>query len=40
MVAVDIPHHVTERGNGRLIVLDGDADRTIQGKLLRERIVL
>jgi REP element-mobilizing transposase RayT len=37
---VDVPHHVTQRGNGRRFVLDGDADRTIYLKLLRENIVL
>jgi putative transposase len=40
VVAVDVPHHVTQRGNGRRFVLDGDADRTIYLKLLRENIDL
>jgi putative transposase len=40
VVAVDVPHRVTQRGNGRRFVLDGDADRTIYLKLLRENIVL
>jgi hypothetical protein len=40
VVAVDVPHHVTQRGNGRRFVLDGDADRTIYLKLLRENIAL
>jgi putative transposase len=40
VVAVDVPHHVTQRGNGWRFVLDGDADRTIYLKLLRENIVL
>ena len=40
MVAVDVPHHVTQRGNGRRFVLDSDADRTIYLKLLRENIAL
>ena len=40
VVAVDVPHHVTPRGNGRRFVLDGDADRTIYLNLLRENIVL
>jgi hypothetical protein len=39
VVAVDVPHHVTQRRNGRRFVLDGDADRTIYLKLLRENIV-
>ncbi len=40
MVAVDVPHHVTQRENGRRFVVDGDADRTIYLKLLRENIFL
>jgi REP element-mobilizing transposase RayT len=40
VVAVDVPHHVTQRGNGRRFVLDSDADRTIYLKLLRENIAL
>jgi REP element-mobilizing transposase RayT len=40
VVALDVPHHVTQRGNGRRFVLYGDADRTIYLKLLRENIVL
>jgi hypothetical protein len=40
VVHVDVPHHVTQRGNGRRFVLDSDADRTIYLKLLRENIVL
>ena len=40
VVAVDVPHHVTQRGNGRRFVPDGDADRAIYLKLLRENIVL
>lgn len=31
---------MTQRGNGRRFVLDGDADRTIYLRLLRENIVL
>jgi putative transposase len=40
VVAVDVPHQVTQRGNGRRFVLDGAADRTIYLKLLHENIVL
>ena len=40
VVAVDVPHHVTQRANGRRFVPDGDADRTIYLKLLRENIAL
>ena len=27
VVAVDVPHHVTQRGNARQLILDGDTDR-------------
>jgi putative transposase len=40
VVAVDIPHHVTQRGNGRRFILDCDADRTVYLKLLRENMKL
>jgi len=36
VVAIDKPHHVTQRGNGRRFVLEADADRTVYLKLLRE----
>jgi hypothetical protein len=29
VVAADIPHHVTQRGNGRRFILDCDADRAV-----------
>jgi hypothetical protein len=40
VVANDIPHHVTQRENGRRFVLQADADRTVYLKLLRENISL
>jgi putative transposase len=40
VVAVDVPHHVTQRGNGRRFILDCDADRAVYLKLLREHIDL
>ena len=40
VVAVDVPHHLTQRGNGRRFILDSDADRTVYLKLLRENIEL
>ena len=40
VVAVDVPHHVTQRGNARRFVLNDDADRTVYLKLLRENIAL
>jgi len=40
VVAVDVPHHVTQRGNARRFVLGDDADRTVYLKLLRENIAL
>src|ERR1700760_3412748 len=40
VVALDIPHHVTQRGNARRFILDCDADRTVYLKLLRENFAL
>ena len=40
VVAIDVPHHVTQRGNGRHFILDCDADRTVYLKLLRENLSL
>jgi putative transposase len=40
VVAIDIPHHVTQRGNGRRFVPEADADRTVYLKLLRANISL
>jgi hypothetical protein len=40
VVAVDIPHHVTQRGNGRRFILDCDADRAVYLKLLCENTKL
>jgi len=36
VVVVDVPHHVTQRGNARQAILATDADRTIYLELLRE----
>jgi REP element-mobilizing transposase RayT len=38
VVAVDVPHHVTQRGNARRFILDCDADRRVYFDLLREHI--
>ena len=38
VVAVDVPHHVTQRGNGRRFILDCDADRAVYLKLLQENM--
>ena len=38
VVAVDVPHHITQRGNARRFMLDCDADRKIYLDLLREDI--
>jgi putative transposase len=38
VVAVDVPHHVTQRGNARLFILDLDADRRVYLYFLREHI--
>ena len=40
VVAVDVPHHVTQRGNARRFILDSDADRTVYLTLLRQNIEL
>jgi putative transposase len=40
VVAVDVPHHLTQRGNGRRFILDCDADRATYLSLLRENIEL
>jgi putative transposase len=40
VVATDVPHHLTQRGNGRRFVLDCDADRSVYLKLLRENLAL
>ncbi len=36
VVAVDVPHHVTQRGNGRQVILGSDADRATYLALLRQ----
>jgi len=36
VVAVDTPHHVTQRGNARQVILATDADRLIYLELLRD----
>jgi len=36
VVVVDVPHHVTQRGNARQVILTSDADRTTYLELLRE----
>jgi putative transposase len=38
VVAADVPHHVTRRGNARRFILDCDADRRVYLDLLREHI--
>jgi putative transposase len=40
VVATDVPHHLTQRGNGRRFVLDCDADRSVYINLLRENLAL
>ena len=40
VVAIGVPHHVTQRGNGRHFILDCDADRTVYLQLLRENLSL
>ncbi|MGA8270181.1 MAG: transposase [Candidatus Sulfotelmatobacter sp.] len=36
VVVVDVPHHVTQRGNARQVILESDSDRTTYLELLRE----
>jgi len=36
VVIVDVPHHVTQRGNARQVILAGDANRVTYLELLRE----
>ena len=36
VVAVDLPRHVTQRGNARRFILDSDADRTMYLDLLHQ----
>jgi putative transposase len=40
VVAADVPHHLTQRGNARRFVLDSDADRSVYLNLLRENVGL
>jgi putative transposase len=39
VIAVDGPHHVTQRGNARCFILDSDTDRNIYLELLKQSIV-
>jgi REP element-mobilizing transposase RayT len=40
VIAVDVPHHVTQRGNARRFILDCDANRMAYLNLLRRNIEL
>ena len=40
VIAVDVPHHVTQRGNARRFILHCDADRMAYLNLLRQNIEL
>lgn len=40
VVAVGVPHHVTQRGNARQFILNTDADRKVYLDLLRQSIEL
>ena len=40
VVAVDVPHHVTQRGNARQFILNADAGRRVYLDLLRQSIEL
>jgi REP element-mobilizing transposase RayT len=36
VLVVDVPHHVTQRGNARQVILENDADRLTYLEWLRE----
>jgi putative transposase len=36
VVVVDVPHHITQRGNARQVILDNDSDRMTYLGLLRQ----
>ena len=38
VVAADVPHHVTQRGNARRFILASDTGRSVYPTLLRENI--
>ena len=40
VIAVDGPHHVTQRGNARRFILDSDTDRNIYLELLKQSLAL
>ena len=40
LVAVDVPHHLTQRGNDRRFILDCDGDRATYLSSLRENTEL
>jgi REP element-mobilizing transposase RayT len=40
VVAVGLPHHVTQRGNARRFILDGEADRRVYLDLVRQSVEL
>jgi putative transposase len=40
VVAVDVAHHVTQRGNARQFILNSDAERTVYLDLLRQSVQL
>ena len=40
VVIVDVPHHVTQRGNARQVILTNDADRVAYLELLRQNSAL
>jgi putative transposase len=40
VVAVDIPHHVTQRGNGRRFILESDSEKLVYLDLRRQYCTL
>ena len=40
VIGLDLPHHVTQRGNGRRFILDNDTHRNIYFDLLAQSLEL
>jgi putative transposase len=40
VVAIDAPHHITQRGNARQVVFEGDADRLVYLDLLADSMLM
>jgi putative transposase len=38
VIALGVPHHITQRGNTRRFILENDADRRVYLDLLRQSV--